>query len=662
MKIVFFDVDGTIYHVSQGISIQTKKSILKLKENGFHVAVCTSRSMPFIIDEIKEIGFDGYIASSGAYLMSNNNEKSFCIEKDSLNSIISIITQNGLSPILCGNQNIYCNKVELSQLYDDWIDLAIQQIGTHIVALSDFSYDEPINKICVKVPSDSPVKDNFDSLFNKIKEITSIDINEGRDEHNSLVEFEIVIKGCNKGTGIREYIRAFIDEPIEESWGVGDDYADIKMFEVVSNSIAMGNANDIVKSNAHYITKSFREEGITFACNKYILAKEAYQLIMSFTDISTNGILGYERFLIFDKSKWLDLFIQNKSIPPVQIDWQISSNCNLNCRWCVGKTTNSENQYQILKDSMDLDSVRTVANKIITTEINGLKTDTVQFSGFTGEPLLHWDLLREAIRILKNNGIRVGIFTNGSLLTSEKWETILKVESIHVSIDGGKDSWRRIKRPKNNIDYKIILDNIRGLSSLRSKIDSNTEINTGYTITNDNIMELEQTIIDLISAGADSICIKYDITGSEAISDVQQCEEITRECQNKYNSDRFKVLIMHDHKLDKTENRWKCGMGCFYRYFFCTIGSNGYIYPCDYQTLKECPEFGNISEQSFYDIYRTKDINWEDAVVNDSSFANVCPPFAEVINPYLQKLTKVIEQTGNEAVYFAIEMIRNKFK
>lgn len=166
----------------------------------------------------------------------------------------------------------------------------------------------------------------------------------------------------------------------------------------------------------------------------------------------------------------------------------------------------------------------------------------------------------------------------------------------------------------------------------------------------------------MIDAGADSICIKYDITGNEQLDKRVNYNEIIQQCKDKYESEVFKVLIMHDEAPDRVKGRWDCAKGCYYRYFFCTIGSDGNIYPCDYQTLSGCPKFGDICDLSLEEVYNNKSDEWSKLVSNNCEFRNVCPPLAEVINPYLNEMSKLIDIYGKEAVVTAIQDVRKNYR
>lgn len=664
MKVVFFDADGTICHLRNGISEKNIEAFSRLKRAGYYTVLCTSRSMPFVTENLRNLGFDAYITSGGACIQTQEYITDYRIPCETVLGLMSVFEKYELIPILCGQNHILFNPLILNSDIDPWYDVIFEQIKNAYSPLCQYTEDVNINKICVKIGKNRPSSREIQELFAYIKSAYSCEITAGWDDEEDLVEFEITVNGRNKGAAVAEFLReAQKKDKNITTWALGDGTADISMFKTVDCSIAMGNAPNIVKEAATYVTERYEHDGMAVACEKIVMKNDVYEQIVSFSDISTDGILGFERFLIFDKAKWFDLFIKQKSIPPIQIDWQLSSSCNLRCRWCVGQSVNKDNELSVLADSMTLEKVNSIAKQIAQLCVSGISIETVQFSGFTGEPLIHWTLLQRAIEILKSYSVRIGIFTNGTLMDEKTWESLTNIESVHISLDGGTTTWKQIKNPKNaTVDYKAIIQNIKGLVEYRNKKNSPTEINTGYTVTQDNIGELEATIQDLVNIGADSICIKYDITGNEELLSQQDCKCKIDECYRKYHSTSFKVLVMHDEAPDKVKNRWDCQNGCYYRYFFCTIGSDGNIYPCDYQTLNGCPSFGNISKTSFEEAYEIKKSKWDELVSSKQQFRNVCPPLAEVINPYLDKVMRLVDLYGSDVVLSAFQRIRDEYR
>lgn len=67
--IVFFDYDGMLIDEVDGIfdmPDSTKEALIKLRENGYAVCVCTGRTKQFS-EDVKEY-FNGYVTGMGAYV------------------------------------------------------------------------------------------------------------------------------------------------------------------------------------------------------------------------------------------------------------------------------------------------------------------------------------------------------------------------------------------------------------------------------------------------------------------------------------------------------------------------------------------------------------------------------------------------------------------
>lgn len=60
-KIVFFDIDGTIYSYEKGIPKDTAKAIELLKANGHIPVICTGRTKCMIYPDFINLGFDNII-------------------------------------------------------------------------------------------------------------------------------------------------------------------------------------------------------------------------------------------------------------------------------------------------------------------------------------------------------------------------------------------------------------------------------------------------------------------------------------------------------------------------------------------------------------------------------------------------------------------------
>jgi organic radical activating enzyme len=144
--------------------------------------------------------------------------------------------------------------------------------------------------------------------------------------------------------------------------------------------------------------------------------------------------------------------------------------CNLDCRFCDTKLT-SYDKYS----SLDL------FNRIMRL---GSDFHSVSFTG--GEPLLQKDFLKEILRLLKNQGIRTYLETNGTL-PEEFSEVKVDIDIIAMDIKlpsstGNRNYWQQhkdflLKAKRKDIFVKMVIcestkkDDLRNALRIISEID-----------------------------------------------------------------------------------------------------------------------------------------------------------------------------------------------
>ncbi len=237
--------------------------------------------------------------------------------------------------------------------------------------------------------------------------------------------------------------------------------------------------------------------------------------LSGFLQSDDSSPFNYERYLLVEKAPYLDAFIENKPFPPFEVEIQMSSKCNLQCRWCIGDEIQEKKQVMRLPNNINEDNVDRVVDGIIDFEINSLGIDTVKFSGFIGEPLLAKAATLKAIQRLIGAGLRVGLFTNGVLMDENTWRTLANIDYVHISLDAGPSSFFWLKESPKGIctreTFYRILKNVKCLNESRRQKQGNLRINVGYVVVPGNHDQIYEVAKLVREAGADSIRFKCDI-------------------------------------------------------------------------------------------------------------------------------------------------------
>ncbi|MDR3594652.1 HAD family hydrolase [Clostridium sp.] len=259
-KAVFFDVDGTLLDCLNGITDIThrvKDAIRALQVKGNYVFIATGRPYAFLNEALRNFGFDGFVLTNGAYV----KVKDKCIYKKSIKKeLVKELAYNleelNIEYILQGETYSYIKDEykKLHSLYDAYSiskkylegNYNLEEVDIYKVEM--LCNDKKGIDYCLSLGDD-----NFDYVHNV----------EGG-------SFELYSKTNSKASGILKVLD-FLDIPLENSYAFGDGKNDIEMLSTVGCGIAMGNADDYVKSYAKKVTDTVQNDGVALEIEKFIL-------------------------------------------------------------------------------------------------------------------------------------------------------------------------------------------------------------------------------------------------------------------------------------------------------------------------------------------------------------------------------------------------------
>ena len=255
-KIIFFDIDGTLFCPELGrITDEVKNAIKSVQKQGHLCFVASGRPYGFIAENVKEIGFDGYVLANGANVKYHNKdltarylnpekvkELTECLKSKNIEYILQ-------TPTLCYlNQSNQCLLDFYSHCNIDFHNLCYQ-------------YDEEdIIKRTVKMEAWTKNQEELDYAISCFQSFSY----ELHPDHHSL---EIYSNEVSKATGILDVLHE-LNIDIKDSYCFGDGPNDVEMFETVGHPIAMGNAIENIKKRAEIICPSVQENGVAIQLEK----------------------------------------------------------------------------------------------------------------------------------------------------------------------------------------------------------------------------------------------------------------------------------------------------------------------------------------------------------------------------------------------------------
>jgi hydroxymethylpyrimidine pyrophosphatase-like HAD family hydrolase len=225
-NIYVFDVGSTLIEKPSNIMVSTlAEDLIALQKNGNCIGIATMRNLTMLKELVNQVKFDFIIALNGAYVQCGNEvivdkpieSKDFIqIQKalDYKQVQYKLYTKNSILNQEESNEKVY--GIELKECYDfvDELKASFPSFVFHIWEKG---------KSC---------------------DIHSIDVSKAK----------AIEKVCN-----------YFGIPIQKSIAFGDGFNDIEMFKVCGKSIAMETAPDQLKQIATFVTKSVKDNGVSWA-------------------------------------------------------------------------------------------------------------------------------------------------------------------------------------------------------------------------------------------------------------------------------------------------------------------------------------------------------------------------------------------------------------
>ena len=258
-KAVVFDLDGTVLNSQKQISKRNIQAILGLQKKNIHTIFATARPpRATSFDGFEELGKDGYMVYyNGAYFKCTRSLEDchFGIAQKTAAEVIDFIEELDSDAVVTVEikDNLYGYKdIEYAVL-----DFMKKDYHPEIVDV-EFLKSRELTKILI---ADF---DHAEKLAEKFHdEINIIVTDKGRlvQVMSRQVGKEIAVAAIARNLGI----------DMKDIMCFGDDYNDLKLFNAVGYSVAMGNAVDDLKKIASEVTLTNDEDGVAHVLERILV-------------------------------------------------------------------------------------------------------------------------------------------------------------------------------------------------------------------------------------------------------------------------------------------------------------------------------------------------------------------------------------------------------
>ncbi len=245
MKILFFDIDGTILYRHRWMPIRVIRAIKTAQKEGNLVFLNTGRSKPSIPKPVfRHIRWDGLVCA-GAYIEVNGKvifEQTF--DEKCLEGILKIAEKHRIPMAFDGSEDSFFLFAERRNAVKNVAEVWERRKTFHIHKLE---YRRNVSQEILD---------------------ESLPFSECYRMHNYADLFQ---KGCTKADGIRR-VCAYLNVPVEDTVAFGDNNNDIAMLQVAGKSVAMYGAPESLQKVATF-TATKKYIGVCQGIEKFILKK-----------------------------------------------------------------------------------------------------------------------------------------------------------------------------------------------------------------------------------------------------------------------------------------------------------------------------------------------------------------------------------------------------
>jgi len=377
--------------------------------------------------------------------------------------------------------------------------------------------------------------------------------------------------------------------------------------------------------------------------------------LSSFARKDIPGVFNEVNVLEQHKTRIEHALTNGSILPPYEIIIHPCAGCNLHCDWCIGGRV-LEDQESVRTDLLpstlvNPDKMERLITGVVNYKKEGFRVENVSFSGITGEPLVAKKSFIKAVDILKGEDIRVGIFSNAVLIDPELIQSLVKIDYINVSFDAGTpETYAKLKyqgKPHGKTLFEKVVGNVEKLVEARNESpDSKLQINSSFILYPENYHEIYEAAKLLKSIGVGTLRMKQDISARRLLSPDQM--EEARELVAKVDGlvdDKFKFVKIH--QFDRPSDMQRLFHKCVITDLMAAIGSDGNVYPCNYNATTEGKPYGNAIDSSFQEIWEG-----ESRRQVKSNIPNICPPYCD---PFKTRANNLLQAVSDSQQAFGIE-------
>ncbi|MBE5811906.1 MAG: Cof-type HAD-IIB family hydrolase [Clostridiales bacterium] len=249
VKIIFFDIDGTLVNPKTGhISDNTLLALTRLRERGIKICISTGRA-PSEVPDFGPLKFDAYCTYNGSLCYANNE----------------ILHSNPIAP--ADVAQVLKNAAGIGRPVSVAVRNRLAANGWD-PDLADY-YRLAKLELTVAPDFDAACQENVYQILIGCREAEHAALIQGAHGVKIAVSWDravdVIPASSGKGTAIAKVLAHFGLEA-SQAMAFGDSQNDLDMFKAVGVGVAMGNATSQLKAVADDVCGAVSDDGIYHYC------------------------------------------------------------------------------------------------------------------------------------------------------------------------------------------------------------------------------------------------------------------------------------------------------------------------------------------------------------------------------------------------------------
>lgn len=240
VKLVALDMDGTLLNNKGQVSDANRQAIKAAKDKGIYVVLSTGRSLLTSREHADSLELDSYLVTvNGSEIWDDQRElvERNLVKSDLVEWMWKLSQQHKTKFWAISTERNWHNEMPGDLHTLEWMKFG-------------FNIDDDETR---------------EIIMNELKAKGEFELS-----NSTLKNIEVNSAGINKAKGL-EIVCNRLGLDMKNVMAVGDSLNDLAMIKAAGLGVAMGNAQDLVKESADWVTATNEEDGVAKAIYKWVL-------------------------------------------------------------------------------------------------------------------------------------------------------------------------------------------------------------------------------------------------------------------------------------------------------------------------------------------------------------------------------------------------------